>query len=75
MIEVGPQRCSPKRATVEPDEGDALERHNLATDRAKNAELIEAMNAKRNAPIGKEVDEDVGRLDGGWVVRDAVYDV
>ncbi|MGN6451578.1 MAG: sulfatase-like hydrolase/transferase, partial [Steroidobacteraceae bacterium] len=61
-------------------ESDALERINLATDRAKNAELIEAMNAKLNALIGKEVGEDVGQMlpggvDGGWVVSDAVYDV
>jgi len=61
-------------------ERDALERNNLATDRAKNAELIEAMNAKLNALIGKEVGEDVGQMlpggvDGGWVVSDAVYDV
>ncbi len=59
---------------------DPLERDNLALDRVKNAALIEAMNAKLNALIEKEVGEDVGQMlpggvDGGWVVTDAVYDV
>jgi arylsulfatase A-like enzyme len=61
-------------------ERDALEQDNLAADRARNAELIEAMNAKLNALIEKEVGEDVGQMlpggvDGGWVVTSAVYDV
>ena len=59
---------------------DPLERSNLAVDRGKNAEILEAMNAKLNALIEKEVGEDVGQMlpdgaDGGWVVTDAVYDV
>ena len=41
---------------------------------------IEAMNAKLNALIDREVGDDVGQMlpgnvDGGWVVTDAVYDV
>ena len=78
----GDRSGPPERATVElyDLESDALERNNLATDRAQNAELIEAMNAKLNALIGTEVGEDVeqmlpGGVDGGWVVSDAVYDV
>ena len=78
----GDRGAPPERATVElcDLQSDALERNNLATDRAQNAELIEAMNAKLNALIGKEVGEDVGQMlpvgvNGGWVVSDAVYDV
>ena len=61
-------------------ERDPLERVNLAVDAAKNRELLEAMNAKLNALIDREVGEDVGQMlpgnvDGGWVVTDAVYDV
>ena len=61
-------------------ERDPLERNNLALDRRKNAGVIEAMNAKLNALIDREVGEDVGQMlpdnvDGGWVVTDAVYDV
>ncbi len=61
-------------------EHDPLERNNLANDRSANAALIEAMNARLNALIEKEVGEDVGQMlpggvDGGWVVTDAVYDV
>ena len=61
-------------------EHDALERNNLATQREQNAEVIEAMNAKLNALIRKEVGEDVGQMlpggvDGGWVATDAVYDL
>ena len=61
-------------------ERDPLERDNLALDRAANGDLIEAMNAKLNALIDREVGEDVGQMlpgnvDGGWVVTDAVYDV
>jgi arylsulfatase len=61
-------------------ERDPLERDNLAVDAAKNRELLEAMNAKLNALIDREVGEDIGQMlpdniDGGWVVTDAVYDV
>ena len=61
-------------------ERDPLERNNLAIDAAKHRELLEAMNAKLNALIDREVGEDVGQMlpanvDGGWVVTDAVYDV
>jgi arylsulfatase A-like enzyme len=61
-------------------EQDPLERKNLAVESDKYAELLEAMNAKLNALIEKEVGEDVGQMlpggvDGGWVVTDAVYDV
>ena len=61
-------------------ERDPLERDNLALDRRKNAELLEAMNAKLNALIGREVGEDVGQMlpggvDGGWVATGAVNDV
>ena len=61
-------------------ERDPLESNNLALDRQRNAEILEAMNAKLNALIHKEVGEDVGQMlpdgaDGGWVVTDAVYDV
>jgi arylsulfatase len=61
-------------------ERDPLERNNLAVDPTKNQELLEAMNAKLNALIDREVGEDVGQMlpgnvDGGWVVTDAVYDV
>jgi len=61
-------------------ERDPLERDNLAVDRAKNRELVEAMNEKLNALIDREVGEHVGQMlpgnvDGGWVVTDAVYDV
>jgi arylsulfatase len=59
---------------------DPLEQSNLALDRAKYGEILEAMNAKCNALIDREVGEDVGQMlpgsvDGGWVVTDAVYDV
>jgi len=61
-------------------ERDPLERNNLAMDRAKHRELLEAMNANLNALIEREVGEDAGQMlpggvDGGWVVTDAVYDV
>ena len=61
-------------------ERDPLERNNLALDRDRNRELLEAMNAKLNALIDREVGEDVGQMlpggvDGGWVMTDAVYDV
>jgi arylsulfatase len=59
---------------------DPLERNNLALDRAKNAELLEALNAKLSTLIDKEVGEDVGQMlpggvDGGWVATPAVKDV
>jgi arylsulfatase len=59
---------------------DPLERRNLATERSKYGDLIEAMNAKLNAAIDREVGEDVGQMlpggvDGGWVITEAVYDV
>jgi hypothetical protein len=61
-------------------ERDPLELDNLAADRDKHADLLEAMNAKPNALIEKEVGEDIGQMlpggvDGGWVLTDAVYDV
>jgi arylsulfatase len=61
-------------------EQDPLERNNLALDRTKNRDLLEAMNAKLNALIEKEVGEDVGQMlpggvDAGWVATPAVYDV
>ena len=61
-------------------ERDPLERHNLALERDKHGELLEAMNAKLNALIAKEVGEDAGQMlpggvDGGWVATGAVHDV
>ena len=61
-------------------ERDPLESNNLAVDRDKHADVLEAMNAKLNALIEKEVGEDVGQMlpggvDGGWVLTEAVYDV
>src|SRR5499427_4152809 len=61
-------------------EHDPLERNNLAMERDKHMELIEAMNVKLNTLVEQEVGEDVGQMlpasaDGGWVVTDAVYDV
>jgi arylsulfatase len=59
---------------------DPLELTNLAMDRSRSGELIEAMNAKLNRLIDDEVGEDVGQMlpggvDGGWVATDAVKDV
>ena len=59
---------------------DPLERVNLALDVRRNGALLEAMNAKLNALIDKEVGEDVGQMlpggvDGGWVATGAVNDV
>ena len=59
---------------------DPLERHNLALERDRNGELLEAMNQKLNRLIDIEVGEDVGQMlprgvDGGWVATDAVNDV
>ncbi|HTP46169.1 MAG TPA: sulfatase-like hydrolase/transferase [Casimicrobiaceae bacterium] len=61
-------------------EKDPLERNNLALAPGKNRDVLEAMNAKLNALIDKEVGEDAGQMlpggvDGGWVATDAVYDV
>ena len=61
-------------------EKDPLERNNLALDRNKNRDAIEAMNAKLNDLIAKEVGEDIGQMlpggvDGGWVATAAVNDV
>jgi arylsulfatase len=61
-------------------EADPLERTNLALDRARNAALLEQLNAKLNALIDKEVGEDVGQMlpggvDAGWVATSAVKDV
>jgi len=61
-------------------ETDLLEVNNLALDRQKNGELIEAMNAKLNKLLDAEVGEDVGQMlpggvDAGWVATNAVKDV
>ena len=61
-------------------ERDPLQLNNLALYRAENSELLEAMNAKLNSLIEREVGEDVGQMlpqnvNGGWVLTDAVYDV
>jgi arylsulfatase A-like enzyme len=58
---------------------DPLQRNNLALDRTRNLELLEAMNAKLNALVDREVGEDTGQMlppnvDGGWVATDAVND-
>ena len=60
-------------------ETDPLELRNLAADR-KHRDLLEAMNAKLNALVEKEVGEDIGQMlpggvDGGWVTTGAVNDV
>jgi arylsulfatase A-like enzyme len=59
---------------------DPLERNNLALDRDRHRAVLEAMNAKLNALIEKEVGDDIGQMlpggaDGGWVATSAVYDV
>ena len=59
---------------------DPLERNNLALDRSKHGSLLEAMNAKMNGLIDREVGEDIGQMlpggvDGGWVATGAVNDV
>ncbi len=58
---------------------DPAELHNLAYD-ARYKAVVEAMNAKLNDLIAREVGDDNGQMlpggvDGGWVVTDAVYDV
>jgi len=59
---------------------DPQERNNLALEPSRNGDILEAMNAKLNALIEKEVGEDIGQMlpggvDGGWVATDAVNDV
>src|SRR5262252_1023899 len=59
---------------------DPLELNNLALDRKKHGDLLEAMNAKLNALLDKEVGEDIGQMlpggvDAGWVATGAVNDV
>jgi hypothetical protein len=48
-------------------------------NRPESNDVLEAMNAKLNALIQKEVGDDVGQMlpggHGGWVVTDAVHDV
>jgi arylsulfatase len=61
-------------------ERDPLERNNLALDQSRNRAVIEAMNAKLNGLIDKEVGDDAGQMlpggvDGGWVATGAVKDV
>ncbi|MBS0326622.1 MAG: sulfatase-like hydrolase/transferase [Proteobacteria bacterium] len=61
-------------------ENDPLERDNLALERKKHGEVIEAMSAKLNRLIDEEVGDDVGQMlpggvDGGWVTTPAVHDV
>ena len=61
-------------------QSDSNEMKNLALDPKKNGNLLEAMNAKLNAVIDREVGEDVGQMlpggvDGGWVATDATKDV
>jgi arylsulfatase A-like enzyme len=61
-------------------EDDPLEQNNLARDRGRNGKRLEAMNAKLNALIQREVGEDVGQMlpggvDAGWVATGAVHDV
>jgi arylsulfatase A-like enzyme len=59
---------------------DPLELDNLALDRPKHRDLLDAMSAKLNALIDREVGEDIGQMlpggvDGGWVATGAVNDV
>jgi arylsulfatase len=61
-------------------ERDPLQRNNLALDRDRYRDVLDAMNAKLNALIDREVGEDIGQMlpanvDGGWVATDAVKDV
>ena len=61
-------------------ERDPLQRNNLALERDSYRVLLDAMNAKLNALIDREVGEDVGQMlpanvGGGWVTTDAVKDV
>jgi arylsulfatase A-like enzyme len=59
---------------------DPHEINNLAIDRKKSGDLLEAMNAKLNALLDAEVGEDVGQMlpegvDGGWVSTGATFDL
>jgi arylsulfatase A-like enzyme len=59
---------------------DPHEINNLAIDRKKSGDLLEAMNAKLNALLDAEVGEDVGQMlpdgvDGGWVATGATFDL
>jgi len=59
---------------------DPHEINNLAIDRKKSGDLLEAMNAKLNALLDAEVGEDVGQMlpggvDGGWAVSEATRDL
>ena len=59
---------------------DPHEIKNLAIDRKKSGDLLEAMNAKLNALLDAEVGEDVGQMlpdgvDGGWVFTGATFDL
>jgi arylsulfatase A-like enzyme len=61
-------------------EKDPLEQNNLALERDGHRDLLEAMNAKLNALIDREVGEDAGQMlpggvDGGWVAGPAVNDL
>jgi arylsulfatase len=61
-------------------EKDPAERNNLALNRDKHRDLLEAMNAKLNALVDREVGEDVGQMlpggvEGSWVTTSAVNDV
>jgi arylsulfatase A-like enzyme len=59
---------------------DPHEIKNLAMDRKKSGDLLEAMNAKLNALIDREVGEDLGQMlpaavDGGWTATEATRDL
>ena len=61
-------------------QADPHEIKNLAIDRKKSGDLLEAMNAKLNALLDAEVGEDVGQMlpdgvDGGWVFTGATFDL
>jgi arylsulfatase len=61
-------------------QSDPYELNNLALERARYADLIEAMNTKLNALIQSEVGEDVGQMlpggvDAGWTASDAARDL
>jgi arylsulfatase len=61
-------------------QADPNEVNNLAVDRKKNGAVLEAMNAKLNALIAREVGEDIGQMlpggvDGHWVATEATKDV
>jgi len=61
-------------------ERDPLERNNLALDRDKHGDVLEAMSSKLNTLLDREVGEDIGQMlpggvDGAWVATEAVNDV